>query len=229
MRQPEVIRYALMRIHRRALSSVEIDSLSQKCDFSHLELRVYTILDSNDKGEQIVVLKQTRDLNLTAEQLAEPEWYSFYNFTDMYKADVESPVPNKHQLVMVRLSIGDTEACPGISPSHLGFTSAQGTESELIGFTKNDIQGAPFTSKIITSLSAMYRRKREVQKQGEGSGSIDHTDVKFENISTNVTTSQPEDKLTLDEMRKNRCQLYGHTVSIDLTYLIHLTLILISG
>ena len=202
-----------MRIHRRALSSVEIESLGQKCDFSHLELRVYTILDSNDKGEQIVVLKQTRDLNLTAEQLAQSEWYSFYNFTDMYKADVESPVPNKHQLVMVRLSISDTDTCPGISPSHLGFTSAQGTESELIGFTKNDIQGAPFTSKIITSLSAMYRRKREVQKQGEGSGSIDHTDVKFENISTNVTTSQPEDKLTLDEMKKNRCQLYSHTVS----------------
>jgi hypothetical protein len=216
MRQPEIIRYALMRIHRRALSSVEIESLSQKCDFSHLDLRVYTILDSNDKGEQIVVLKQTRGLNLTSELLAEPEWYSFYNFTDMYKADVESPTPNKQQLVTVRLSIGDNEACPGISPSHLGFTSAQGTESELIGFTKNDIQGTPFTSKIITTLSAMYRRKRDVQQQqqGEGSGSIDHTDVKFENISTNVTTSRPESKLTLDEMRANRCQIYSHTVSI---------------
>ena len=205
-----------MRIHRRALSSVEIQSLSQKCDFSHLELRVYTTLDSNDiKDEQIVVLKQTRDLNLTVEQLAEPEWYSFYNFTDMYKADVESPVTNKQQVVMVRLSIGDSETCPGISPAHLGFTSAQGTESELIGFTKNDIQGAPFTSKIITTLSAMYRRKREVQQQGEGSGSIDHTNVKFENITTNVTTSKPEDRLTLDEMRKSRCQLYSHTVSIS--------------
>lgn len=215
MRQPEVIRYALMRIHRRALSDVEIESLNQKCDFSHLELRVYTILDSNDKGEQIVVLKQTRDLNLTVEQLAEPEWYSFYNFTDMYKSDVESPVPNKQQLVMVRLSIGDSEACPGVSPAHLGFTSAPGTESELIGFTKNDIQGAPFTSKIITTLSAMYRRKREVQQQGEqGSGSIDHTDVKFENISTNVTTSKPESRLTLEEMRSKRCQLYSHIVSI---------------
>ncbi len=205
-----------MRIHRRALSSVEIESLSQKCDFSHLELRVYTILDSNDKGEQIVVLKQTRGLNLTSEKLAEPEWYSFYNFTDMYKADVESPVPNKQQLVTVRLSIGNDEACPGISPSHLGFTSAQGTESELIGFTKNDIQGTPFTSKIITSLSAMYRRKRDVQQQhqGSGSGSIDHTDVKFENMSTNVTTSKPESKLTLEEMRANRCQIYSHTVSI---------------
>lgn len=215
MRQPEVIRYALMRLHRRALSSVEIENLNEKCDFSHLELRVYTTLANNDKGEQIVVLKQTRDLNLTSEQLAKPEWYSFYNFTDMYKADVESPVPNKQQLVMMRLSIGDTDACPGISPSHLGFTSAPGTESELIGFTKNDIQGAPFTSKIITSLSAMYRRKRDVQQQqqGEGSGTIDHTDVKFENMSTNVTTSKPESKLTLEEMRSKRCQLYSHTVS----------------
>ena len=216
MRQPEIIRYALMRIHRRALSSEEITSLSQKCDFSHLELRIYTILDSNDKGEQIVVLKQTRDLNFTAEQLAESEWYSFYNFTDMYKADIESPVPNKQQLVMVRLSIGDTEACRGVSPSHLGFTSAVGTESELIGFTKNDIQAAPFTSKMITTLSAMYKRKRreavEVQ-QGDGSGNIDHTEVKFDNI-TNVTTSQPEDKLTLKEMKEKRCQLYSHTVSI---------------
>ena len=216
MRQPEIIRYALMRIHRRALSRVELDSLSQKCNFSHLKLRIYTTLDSTDKGEQIVVLKQTRDLNFTADQLAEPEWYSFYNFTDMYKADVESPVPNKQQLVMVRLSIGDTDACPGISPSHLGFTSAQGTESELIGFTKNDVQGAPFTSKIITSLSAMYRRKRDIQQQqgGEGSGTIDHTDVKFENMSTNVTTSQPESKLTLNDMRKSRCQLYSHRVSV---------------
>ena len=215
MRQPEIIRYALMRIHRRALSSVEIESLIQKCDFSHLELRVYTILDSNDKGEQIVVLKQSRSLNLTAEQLAKPEWYSFYTFTDMYKADVESPVPNKQQLVMVRLSIGDSEACPGISPSHLGFTSAQGTESELIGFTKNDVQGTPFTSKIITTLSAMYRRRRDVQQQQQGEGSgIDHTDVKFENISTNVTTSKPESKLTLQEMRTNRCQIYSHIVSI---------------
>lgn len=214
MRQPEVIRYALMRIHRKALSSVEIQSLNQKCDFSHLELRVYTILDSNDKGEQVVVLKQTRDLNLTAEQLAESEWYSFYNFTDMYKADIESPVPNKQQLVMVRLSIGDSEACPGISPAHLGFTSAQGTESELIGFTKNDIQEAPLTSKIITSLSAMYRRKRDAQQQGDaGSGSIDHTDVKFDNISTNVTTSKPESRLTLEEMRSKRCRLYSHTIS----------------
>lgn len=212
MRQPEVIRYALLRIHRRALSEEEIASLSTKCDFSNIELRLYTTLGTNDKGEQIVVLKQSVELNLTSEQLSESAWYTLQNFTDMYRTDVESPFPNKHQLVTLRLSISDTDTCSGISPSLLGFTSVSGTEAELIGFSKNDIQASPFTSKMITSLSAMYkRRKRQVV---EGSGTVDRTEVNFDSVNaSNITTSKPVGQLTLEEMKAERCQLYSHTVS----------------
>lgn len=203
-------------MHRRALLDEEIASLSQKCDFSHLELRLYTTLGTNDKGEQIVVLKQTMDLNFTAEQLLESQWYSFKNFTDMYKADLENPQPNKEQLVMVRVSIAETQSCPGISPSHLGFTSARGTEAELVGFSKNDIQNAPLTARIINSLSAMYKRRRrqatEVRAE-DGSGTVDTTHVNLDNL-TNITTSKPEEIRTVTEMKARRCQLYSHTVSV---------------
>ena len=200
-------------MHRRALTDEDIADLSQKCDFSHLELRLYTTMGTNNKEEQIVVLKQTMSLNFTAEQLLESQWYSFNNFTEMYKADVENPQPNKEQLVMVRLSIAETQACPGISPSHLGFTSAQGMEAELVGFSKNDFQSSPSSSRIINTLSAMYkRRRRQAIEVEDGSGTLDTTDVKFDNL-TNITTSKPEEKKSLDEMKAERCQLYGHTVS----------------
>lgn len=203
----------MMRIHRRALSSQEIQSLRHKCDFSHLELRVYTILDNNDKGEQIVILKQTRELNLSDELLAQPAWYTFDNFTDVYKADVETTVSGKEPLVTVRLSIGDTETCQGVTAAHLGFTSASGTESELIAFSKSDMQSSPFTSQIIPTLSAVYKRKKR-SVNPDSSGMIDNTDVKFDNISVNITTQRPEGQPTLDNMKRQRCQLYSHTVSI---------------
>lgn len=215
-RQPETVKYALLRVHRRALSNEEILGLSEKCDFSHLELRLYTTLGSNDKGEQIVVLKQTMDLNLTIEKLSQSEWYSFNNFTEMYRSDVESPTLSKqHQLVMLRLSIAESESCPGISPSLLGFTSASGTESELIGFSKDELQASPFTSNLITNLSLMYKKRRRRQAEvqvGDGSGTVDTTTVKFDNV-TNVTTSRPEEQKTLDDIKRDRCQLYSHTVS----------------
>lgn len=211
-RQPEIIRYALLRIHRRALSNEEITSLGQKCDFSNIELRLYTTLGTNDKGEQVVVLKQSVGLNLTSEQLSESMWYTLQNFTEMYRTDVDSPFRNKHQLVTLRLSIGDTEACSGISPSLLGFTSVSGTEAELIGFSKNEIQASPFTSKMITSLSAMYKRRKRLAE--EGSGGVDKTAVNFDSVNaSNVTTSKPLGQIPLEYIMTNRCQIYSHTVS----------------
>lgn len=215
LRQPEVIRYALLRVHRRALTGEDITDLRQKCNFSHLELRLYTTLGTTNKGEQIVVLKQTMSLNFTAEQLLESQWYSFNNFTEMYRADVENPQPNKEQLVMVRLSIAETPACPEISPSHLGFTSAHGMEAELVGFSKNDFQSSPLSSRIINTLSAVYKRRRRQTtevKSEDGSGTLDTTDVNFDNV-TNITTSKPEERKTLLEMKSERCQLYTHIVS----------------
>lgn len=210
--------------------SEEIEHLRQKCDFSHLELRLYTTLGSNDKGDQIVILKQTRDLNFTMEQLLVSEWYSFFNFTEMYKTDVENPMANKQKMVMMRLSISDSESCSGISPSLLGFTTSSGNEAELIGFTKNHIQDSPFTSRMINHLAAMYRKRRQATAVMEGSGTVDktgtrtmgsktvdNTEVNFDNI-TNITTSKPEEQRSLDEMREERCQLYSHTVSIFLVY-----------
>ena len=155
------------------------------------------------------------NLNFTAEQLSESQWYSFKNFTEMYKTDLENPRPNKEQIVMVRLSIAETQSCPGISPSHLGFTSAQGTEAEFVGFSKNDFQSTPLASRIINTLSAVYKRRRRQAtevKLEDGSGTVDTTDVNFDNL-TNITTSKPEEKKTLLEMKTERCQLYSHTVS----------------
>ena len=207
-------------MHRRALTADDITELGQKCNFSHLELRLYTTLRTNSKGEQIVVLKQTMGLNFTAEQLSESQWYSFNNFTELYKADIENPQSNKEQLVMVRLSIAETPACPGISPSHLGFTSANGMEAELVGFSKNDFQSSPLSSRIIHTLSAVYKRRRrqttEVRYE-DGSGTLDTTDVNFDNL-TNITTSKPEERRTLLEMKSERCQLYSHTVSEHTVY-----------
>ena len=154
-------------------------------------------------------------MNLTEEQLSQSEWFSFNNFTEMYRTDVENPNYNKQQLVTVRLSIAETTSCPGISPSLLGFTSESGTESELVGFAKNELQSSQQTASMINSLSMMYKRKRRQAAEvsvPEGSGHIDTTDVKFDNVS-NLTTSTPEEQNTLNKMKTERCQLYSHRVS----------------
>lgn len=218
------IRYALLRVYRKPLSSDQLALLEEKCsNLSITNLQLYTQISATE-SHAVYALRAVQSLSPLNSTFSTGEWVEFLNLTSIYKQFVASieKTPNKTSTATfhIRLSVGGS--CASVSPSDLGFESVSEYRAQLIGIARETTDKDIDFSKIMSYLAHNQPRTRRQTSNSTAREQFNRLATAAPppgspTLATEQSTVPPPSSLpSVQNISRGRCALYHYYVSVVL-------------
>lgn len=210
-----MVRYAMLRVHRRPLPADQLAKLQKNCDnLSDAILQLYTQTSTKD-GSAVLTLRATQPLSEA--DFSEEEWVEFFDLTDVYR-DLVNSLHDRMKItdnLHVRLAVKSL-SCPSLSPSDLGFGSVSENRAQLVGFEENSVQNDLLFPKVISHFAKKQAQHARSRRQA-GLALVTEAPPKDGQATPVLPTGVPTPPHT-EHYVLTRCQLYQHEVWAILNY-----------
>ena len=199
-RTKENIRYAFIRIPKRALTTDELVSIKGQCDVdSGLQLQLYVQVNTTNGSQDVMSLESTT--KLSGQDIGEEKWVEFSDITHRFEEWLEESVTlTDFEVAHTRIIVGSGDCYNHLNPTELGFGETTKGGPYIVVFAKSDDSEEAIIKAGLTELAAeatANRNKRQVDSaQSENSGD---TTLPLPSFNTSLY-SDP-------------CRLYSHSVS----------------
>lgn len=175
--QMDIVRYALLRVYRRAVSPDQWTTLLHSCsnNMSDLKLQLYT--QTSTRGEAALFsLRAVQSLSDT--DFTREGWVEFLNITRLYRSLVDSMLNESGEmystrLLRTRLVLSGEGGCSGnLSLQDLGFGSVSYEHrAQLVGLVESKLQKSfKFSRVVLAVMEDKVRNRREATEETVGSG-----------------------------------------------------------
>ena len=199
-RTKEDIRYAYIRIPKRALTTDELLNIKSKCNVdSGVPLQLFVQVNTTNGSQDVMSLESTAKLQ--EHDVGQEKWVEFSDITHRFGEWLEESVSSTDfEIAHTRIIVGSGDCYNRLNPTELGFGETIKGSPYIVVFAKSDDSEEAIIKAGLTELAAeatANRNKRQVDgAQGENSG-----DTTLPLPSFN--SSQYSDP----------CRLYSHSVS----------------
>ena len=159
-RTKEHVRYAYIRIAKKALGTSEMDAIKNTCDLkSGVELQLYTRVNitENSLGVFSILTKTT----ISEQDLLDEQWVEFGDITRQFKGWMDNSL--FMDVLEMRVVVGGS-CYNQLQPQQLGIEENLDNGAYMVTFSKNEVSNEKIISVGMAELAAqapMRRRKRQ--------------------------------------------------------------------